>query len=143
MQAHGHVGRGGGYGAGQAGHTIRILDNAADVRVAAATAVVDRTAAVLDASGDDGVSLPLVAALARVRACSCEVSPHDRSESMRFRIADRQQWLRAALGLRCSASSLVELGRRWPRSYLRLVPTCCVSPLGGSFVLLVRMPFMP
>jgi hypothetical protein len=71
--------------------SMRILDDAAAVRNAAGAAVVDHAANVLDTSGDDGVGRALVAAYARVRARSCEVSPHDRMAAWRSRIAARQQ----------------------------------------------------
>ena len=70
----------------------RILDDAAAVRVTAGAAVVNRPATVLDACDDiDGVARALADAVAHVRARSCEVSPHDRIESLRSRIAARQQ----------------------------------------------------
>ena len=70
---------------------IRILDDAAAMRTPAGAAVGARPAPVLDVSDDDGVGRALAAAVTRVRARSCEVSPHDRMAALRVRIAARQQ----------------------------------------------------
>jgi hypothetical protein len=69
----------------------RILDDAAAARLAADVATGARMAPVHDAGFYDDVGRALVAASARMRASSRQVSPRDRLAAMRERIAGKQQ----------------------------------------------------